>query len=192
MLLRSAASVIFILLFEDDSVVEKGGSWQQQLQQWWAYSGQEFTPGAAVGRIGYGIVLEPPSGTALITSNVCGALSASDGVPLPGKTGIAAVIAVALLYCAIFVARTLCGSKKAPVVKAPKGKSKGEEGKGGATKRTVQKEVHVTSDTASQTKLRRRSGESATKIALEPVESAQTGTSGDVQYSLRSRSRKSK
>ncbi len=61
----SIAGMVFLLLFESNDVVAKDASsyttWQSQLLDWWAYEGSAFTPAAAVGRIGHGIVLLPPS-----------------------------------------------------------------------------------------------------------------------------------
>ncbi len=59
----SLVGMVFLLLFESNDVVRDLSSkpWQSQLLSWWAYEGTDFTPAAAVGRIGHGIVLLPPS-----------------------------------------------------------------------------------------------------------------------------------
>ncbi len=60
----SMVGMVFLLLFESNDVVVKDylsyTPWQSQLLSWWAYEGSGFTPAAAVGRIGHGIVLLPP------------------------------------------------------------------------------------------------------------------------------------
>ncbi len=61
----SMVGMVFLLLFESNDVVVKNSlsytPWQSQLLSWWTYEGSGFTPAAAVGRIGHGIVLLPPS-----------------------------------------------------------------------------------------------------------------------------------
>jgi hypothetical protein len=61
--LRRAPNAIFLLLFESDSIMQhpRPLDWDSALIKHWQYDAEQFTPTAAVGRIGNGVVLQPCS-----------------------------------------------------------------------------------------------------------------------------------
>eukprot|EP00953_Heterococcus_sp_UTEX-ZZ885_P041768 21285-Heterococcus_DN1.PRE.2 len=62
-LLHRAPNAIFLLLFESDSIIQQSRplEWGSALRKHWQYDAEQFTPTAAVGRIGNGVVLQPCS-----------------------------------------------------------------------------------------------------------------------------------
>jgi hypothetical protein len=62
-LLHRAPNAIFLLLFESDSIIQHSRplDWGSALEKHWQYDAEQFTPTAAVGRIGNGVVLQPCS-----------------------------------------------------------------------------------------------------------------------------------
>ncbi len=167
----SLVNMVFLLLFETNDVVKDSQPWQSQLLSWWSYQGKDFTPGAAVGRIGHGILLLPPSycnsmGEYAANLTTCDRISNLDNQK--GSVQNVVSIAAAMLLMVLCVAYFLKQWKRWRLIKHSSSQRK-MKGKGRDD--DVQKLVDVGA------KQSRKTNSKAESAISDETKFAETGTS---------------